>query len=336
MINPHILTADEIASLQTNDAIDTFGGSRVLISGGTGMIGSNFVEKLIFGLRVKNLRPPKIHLLVRSDSNPNLQAITKCDEVTIEKCDLANFCPVSTYDFVFHAASPASPTQYGDKRAVETANTGFARALVRNKSRFGRVLFISSGEVYGPNAPTPITENYEAQFENDDGRAIYPTQKIQAETMLLNDLDDCLVARLFHSFGPGMRKNDGRSFADFVWSAAKGNPINLRSDGSDVRTFLFSGDATDGFVSIYSHGSSENAYNVGSEVPTSIKDFATMVATIGEVPISFMVNPSEEYVHSPNRVIIPSTAKLKSLGWNPKTELRSAIKSTISWASNLS
>ena len=312
-----------------------FEGKSVLVTGATGMLGSYFCSTLLMGARLQGLTPPTLTLLVRSEKSPNLKRFYYEPSVEVFQTELLDWVPDRFFDILIHAASPASPTKYGDASSVTNSNSGWLEKLA--ETRMPKVtLFVSSGEVYGPNAPKGVVEDFIGNEIPDSPRAVYPIAKLAGESTLLqlfnNGLTLGYITRLFHTFGPGLRPDDGRSFSDFLWAAANGFPIQLRSSGEDVRTFLYVQDAISGLLTVLVKGVPGDIYNVGSDVPISIRDFAKMVGRAGGVQVQLgdMVSRlNSGYLHSPNKSIVPSNDKLGLLGWRPVVSLDVGISKTL-------
>jgi nucleoside-diphosphate-sugar epimerase len=248
-----------------------------------------------------------------------------------------NWRPKQVFDCLIHAASPASPTKYADSSAVFDSNVTFLKSFDEGKIP-NQVLYISSGEVYGPDAPDLIDESFVGNPIPDSPRAVYPRSKIEGEAVLSSLFErrqtDAYIARLFHSFGPGLREDDGRSFSDFLWAAAKGNPVELRSAGEDIRTFLYLQDAVAALLQILTLGTPGEIYNVGSETALSVRGFAEKVALLAGVQVRVPVKYGSdhiEYTHSPNKSIVPSNKKLRDLGWREIVPLEVGIRNTLDW-----
>jgi nucleoside-diphosphate-sugar epimerase len=128
-----------------------------------------------------------------------------------------------------------------------------------------------------------------------------------------------------------VKKNDGRSFADFLYSVAAGKLPILKSPGDDVRTFLYSPDAIRAFINICSQKDKFNIYNVGSDMPLTILQFAQKISEAagfgGEVKFDFI--PNNKYIHSSNKSIVPNITKLLSIGWKSRTKIDTAILETL-------
>jgi nucleoside-diphosphate-sugar epimerase len=254
---------------------------EILITGGSGMVASYFVSILLNSFKLLGEKPPRVTLLVRDLSSSNLGECTLEQSVVIEECALGEWVPLHSYDYLIHAASPASPTKYGQPEEILDANIGFLKRL-KIVGAPNETLLISSGEVYGTRPPNPVPESYVAQSLAVGIRESYPAAKLAAEKMLFEmgeqGLTNPKVIRLFHTYGPGMKVDDGRSFADFIWAAARGEGISLRSMGEDVRTFLYLEDAVAGIITVLLSGDRSGVYNLGSQEKLSIFEFASHVA----------------------------------------------------------
>jgi dTDP-glucose 4,6-dehydratase len=139
------------------------------------------------------------------------------------------------------------------------------------------------------------------------------------------------IVRLFHTFGPGVRRNDGRSFADFLYSAADGKIPKLHSDGTALRTFLFSADAVNAILAILTRGINLETYNVGSDMPISILDFAKRVSSIAGLKDEVLFDSTlpKGHIQSPNKALIPDLKKISNLGWRIQTSLDDSIEKTL-------
>jgi UDP-glucuronate decarboxylase len=314
-----------------------FSGKEILITGSSGMLGSYLSHSMIACAKLQGHKSPKLTLLVRKKASPNLRGLDLESSVKVVETELLSWRAKQLYDCLIHAASPASPTKYADSSMVFDSNVTFLKSFDEGKIP-KKVLFTSSSEVYGPNSPDLIDESFIGNPIPESPRAIYPKSKLEGELVLSEMFErgqtQPYIARLFHTFGPGLREDDGRSFSDFLWAAAKGDPVELRSPGADVRTFLYLQDAVAAMFHILTQGTPGEVYNVGSETPLSIRGFAEEVggASGVQVIVPTQVSPNQDdYKHSPNRSIIPSTKKLRGLGWSEVVPLEVGIKNTLEW-----
>jgi nucleoside-diphosphate-sugar epimerase len=199
-------------------------------------------------------------------------------------------------------------------------------------------LFVSSGEVYGANPPVGVDEDFQKAFIPETKRDVYPKAKLAAEHALGEmwqlGYTTPFIARLFHTFGPGLREDDGRSFGDFLWSAARGKKVVLKTSGQALRTFLYLEDAIAGLLTVLTRGGGGEIYNVGSENPVSILDFAKVASNSADVGIEILLNEEKMetlVAPSPSSRIVPSCQKLRNLGWAQEISMEESISRTISW-----
>jgi UDP-glucuronate decarboxylase len=332
-----LVSQAEVESLLQRVDFRKLAGKSLLITGAGGMVGSYLCDAILRCCEEGDLVSPKLTLLVRQLEGSNLAKIQNRRNVKVIECNLSAWNSDTEFDYCIHAASPASPTQYADSEGIREANVGFLKSLA--KGRLPSVLlFLSSGEVYGPQAPLGVTEEFAGKSAQKSLRSIYPEAKKEAEVFLMQlgeeKRTNPIVVRLFHSYGPGVRFNDGRSFADFLWSGAMNQDITLRSSGEDVRSFMYLEDSIAGILCCLTRGEAQESYNVGSEYSNQVADFAEAVGRLCGVSVIKQPNKesgSDSYVHSPNKSLVPSNAKLRNLGWSQQVTLEEGIRRSIKW-----
>lgn len=253
----------------------------------------------------------------------------KCELITNDRIPFIR----QEIDLAIHTASPSNITQITSYEEVEHANLAILREILKKSP--GKVIYISSGEVYrGGETDEGRTLG---GFSKNNMRDWYPIVKIAAENELKyfqseNNLEVCII-RLFHTFGPGVKEHDGRSFADVLWGATTKNEILLKSKGQQVRTFLYLSDAIDGVLLLaFNRPLGFSITNLGSGVPISICEFAEKVAKISGASIRYDFGAT--FQHSPNDSIVPIVESLILKGWNSNVELEDGIQRTISWIRN--
>lgn len=337
MTDLDLVSNQDAESLASRIDFSAISGSQFLISGASGMVGGYMASALLKCCSVLGLPSPKLTLLARSTSSRNLRQFAGNSAVTLVETAPNSWRVDKTYDVLIHAASPASPTQYGDAKAVVETNVGFLDNL-KKQLMPESTLFISSGEVYGANPPLAVDEDFDRGVIPDSLRAVYPESKIAAEQLLWQMGEDGntkpLVARLFHSFGPGLKDADGRSFGDFLWAAARGRNLELLSSGSAIRSFLYLEDAVAGLLTVITKGIPGQAYNVGSGDPVAICDFAELVGRVAGVEVRYApssVPTKGDYMHSPNQIVVPSNSKVSQLGWKQIIPVETGVRRTLDW-----
>ncbi|MFA6195039.1 MAG: NAD-dependent epimerase/dehydratase family protein [Sulfurimonas sp.] len=243
-------------------------------------------------------------------------------------------------DFIIHAASSASPKYYDDDpvgvimpNIIGTKNT----LELGIKNDIESYLYFSSGEVYGqlPDNQT-IDENSYGYLDPISVRACYGESKKMGENICISygyqfDMPVKIV-RPFHTYGPGMKLDDGRVFADFVKNIVNSENIELKSDGSAVRAFCYLADATIAFFKVLLEGKKNNAYNVANpECLTTIKELANILVNLypeKKLTATF-AEQSKNYIQSPVKGNKVDISKLKALGWEPKISIPDGFKKTI-------
>lgn len=317
---------------------ETLHGCNILVTGASGFIGGHIVEALAWlnhcspgaGLRIhalardlEKLRQRLPWLNAPGDISPVIQDVTQ------------PWQPGAPLDFIIHAASPASPRDYL-QRPVDTvlANTsGTQQLLELARQTQARFLFLSSGAVYGEN-----TLQSETIGENDFGgenplapRACYSESKRLAETLChayhTQYGVDARIARISHSYGPGMRLDDGRAITDLLADVLQGRDIQLDSDGSASRPFCYVSDTVQGLFHILLLGEAGNAYNLGTTHETTILELARkMIAAAGQGG-RLAVRPLARSAPAPAARSSGhfDTGKIQQLGWRPHTGLERGL-----------
>lgn len=301
------------------------------------MIGSWLATSLIKIPGSKNA--PNVTVLSRRSNPDNLRDVWDMPnfnyiQASVEEAKLQN------YDIIFHGASVASPTQYQDSEKMFQANIKGSELLIQASPHLRNFIYLSSGEVYGTTPPFQMKEDFKGSFADNLNRSSYPRAKLMTENFIKQKSVDSnfksTVVRIFHTFGPGLGPNDGRSFADFVWAIANGNPPVLHSSGEQVRAFLYLEDSIAGILNAAEQLVSTTV-NVGSEIPLSIRDFAEIACEVSNLDLSplfdFDLKTPEQ---SPIGVSVPSNELLRSFGWTQKYSIEEALIRTIRWARSTS
>ena len=233
---------------------------------------------------------------------------------------------------LIHTASPSNITKIESYEELLSINTSIFQAV--NTQGIRRIIYISTGEIYGD---LPKEEDQEIlDFDLSFRRNWYPAAKLAGEQSLnIFPPEVATSVRLFHTFGPGVKEDDGRSFADFLWAGVRGENIVLRSNGLQERTFLYLSDAVDGIFLILGEAKNQHPIiNLGSEEKLTILSFAEMVSKKTNTSLKFEFD--QQFQHSPNMSLLPDTTKLRNLGWSEKYSLSFAIDKTLAWIKNSS
>lgn len=323
-----------------------FSDKTILISGANGFLPAYMVETLLNLKKLIGIGPSKVICLVR-----NIDAAQKRFAEYKERNDLEwvvqDVCdPVEIkfkVDYIIHAASQASPKYYGkDPVGTLSANVlGTANMLnLAVKNNVKGFLFFSSGEVYGHVDPSqiPLKENLYGYIDPLDVRSCYAESKRLGETMCISWMHQydvpVKIIRIFHTYGPGMKLDDGRVFADFVSDVVNGRDIVMRSDGKAIRAFCYLSDAIIAFFTVILKGEIGQAYNVGNDkAEISVIDLANLLVSLYPERKLKAIKQDESvtpgYLKSPFNRHVPDINKIKQLGWIPQINLNEGFRRTI-------
>jgi UDP-glucuronate decarboxylase len=323
-----------------------FAGKTVLISGANGFLPAYMVETLLYLNEKSEQEPVKVIALVRNidrgqgrfshyNGRSDLQLLAQdvCAPIEVDG-------PV---DFIIHAASQASPKYYGiDPVGTLSANIFGTYNLLElaRKKEPKSFLYFSSGEVYGEVSEKNIPTNETAHGYLDpvNIRPCYAESKRMGENMCVSWSHQynvpTKIVRPFHTYGPGMRLDDGRVFADFVSNVVTGTNIEMHSDGKAIRAFCYLSDATIGFFKVLLNGENGEAYNVGNNAgEINIRDLAYLLANLfPEKGIEVVLKNDMHkagYLKSEITRNCPDINKIVKLGWEPEINLQEGFKRTI-------
>ena len=318
---------------------EKFRSSNILITGASGMVGGYMMRTLCrlnetgsFGMNIYVLvrHPEKIPEELKSSVNVIKQSVIEPINSDVK------------FDFVIHTASPASPLiMKKDPVGTIAANTiGTYNTLEAARKGSGKgYLFISSREIYGQPYENQkvFTEDTYGFVDPLNVRSCYPEGKKAAETMCVCYKEqygiNVKIARLAHTFGPGMSVDDGRVQADFLRNVINNQDIVLKSDGSAIRTYTYIADAAGALFRILLD-SDDVVYNISSEESTvSIKQLAeAMAGAFPERNLKLVFDIPEDQKNqgtAPFTIGILSSEKIKSIGWKPLYLLDEGIKRTV-------
>lgn len=243
-------------------------------------------------------------------------------------------------DFIIHAASPADPVNM----AKYPADTLLANVLgTKNLLEYGlaqgmeRFLFVSSGEAYGQpdENQDDFVEGYCGPLDLTSPRSCYPEGKRAAEVLCQSYRSqfgaDVVIVRPCHLFGPTMSRSDSRAVAEFLWAAAEGRDIVLKSDGLKERSHCYVADAVQGLLAALEKGESGQAYNIADRrYQMTIRAFAEQAAEAGGCRVVFDL-PSDMESRGYSRVSrqVLDAGKLEGLGWKPGYSIENGVAEAI-------
>jgi len=299
----------------------------MLVAGAAGFLGSHLVERLL----------AEGHQVIGVDNfvtghADNLAGVANAKGFELIRWDVSEVLNIGAVDGVFHLASPASPVDYL-RHPIETLKAGsyathnLLDIAHRNGARF---LLASTSEVYGDPAIHPQPESYWGNVNSVGPRSVYDEAKRYAEavTMAYNRhlRADVRIARIFNTYGPRMRPNDGRVVTNFIVQALTGAPLSVYGDGLQTRSFCFIDDEVDGLYKLFLAGDSQ-PMNIGNPNEFTVRGLADLVI---EMTGSKSVIESRPLPIDDPKVRCPDIERARRmLGWEPRIQLREGLRRTI-------
>ncbi|NLH49128.1 MAG: SDR family oxidoreductase [Myxococcales bacterium] len=302
---------------------------RILITGAAGFIGSHlcefYVRKGFDVIAMDNLLTGNI---------ANIAAIT-ADNFHFIKHDVTNYIYVDgPLDYILHFASPASPIDYLELpiQTLKVNALGTHKVLGLAKEKKARLLLASTSEVYGDPLIHPQTESYWGNVNPIGPRGVYDESKRFAEALVMayqrTHGVETRIVRIFNTFGPRMRLNDGRVVPAFISQALRGEPLTVFGDGQQTRSFCYVSDLVEGIYRLLMSDETEPT-NLGNPREMTILQFAECIQKLTgtHCPIEFKDLPVDD-----PKVRQPDISKAKRiLGWEPKVSLEEGLKLTIDY-----
>jgi dTDP-glucose 4,6-dehydratase len=303
---------------------------RAVVTGGAGFLGSHLSERLLSAgiavVAVDNLITGKkenvAHLLGRDDFELRIHDVSK--PIDIEG-------PV---DYVLHFASPASPIDYLELpiQTLKVGSLGTHNSLGLAKAKGARYLLASTSETYGDPLVHPQPETYWGNVNPVGPRGVYDEAKRFAEAMTMayhrvHGLETRIV-RIFNTYGPRMRPNDGRVVPAFIQQSLLGEPLTVFGNGGQTRSFCYVDDLIDGIFRLLMSNEVEPV-NIGNPHEMTILQFAERIRAL--------VGSSSEIAYRPLPVDDPKTRQpdigkaRRILGWEPKVPLDAGLEKTIAY-----
>ena len=304
--------------------------ARAVVTGGAGFLGSHVCERLLS----EGYEVVCIDNLITGSRN-NLELLSKHDGFTFLEQDVTAHLEIpGPVDAVLHFASPASPEDY-TRYPIQTLKAGALgthTTLGLAKTKGAPYLLASTSEVYGDPVVNPQSEDYWGNVNPIGPRGVYDEAKRYAEalTMAYHRVHhmDTRIARIFNTYGPRMRLNDGRAIPNFVYQALSGRTITVYGDGKHTRSFCYVSDMVEGLWRLLNTRVS-NPINLGNRHEMTILELATRIRELigNHVEIVFKDLPQDD-----PRVRRPDISRaLETLGWEPKVGLEQGLKETIAY-----
>ena len=308
---------------------------RVLITGAAGFLGSHLCDKFLNeGFKVIGMdnfitgSPKNIaHLL----SHPDFEFIEH---------DITEFIDIDgKLDYILHFASPASPIDYLriPIQTLKVGSLGTHNILGLAKAKKARVLIASTSEVYGDPLVHPQTEEYYGNVNPIGPRGVYDEAKRfqEAMTMAYHNFHgiETRIVRIFNTYGPRMRLNDGRVIPAFMGQILRGEDLTVFGDGSQTRSFCYIDDQIEGIFKLL-FSDYHLPVNIGNPEEISILDFAKEIISLthGKSKIIFKALP----VNDPLQRCPDITKAKRLLGWEPKVDRKTGMKRTFEYFKSLS
>ena len=303
---------------------------RVLVTGGAGFLGSHLCDRLIEQdcevLCVDNYF---------SGAKGNIQHLLSHRNFDLKRHDIT-FPLYVEVDQIYHLACPASPVHY-QRDPVQTVKTnvhGAINVLGLAKRTRATVLQASTSEVYGDPEVHPQKENYWGRVNPIGPRACYDEGKRCAETLFFDyqrqHQVDVKVARIFNTYGPRMREDDGRVVSNFIVQALRNNPITLYGDGSQSRSFCYVDDLVDGLMKLMSApGDFHGPVNLGNPGEFTMQELALKIIELvgSSSKLAYHRLPDDDPVRRRPDIELADIA----LDWRPLVALEEGLKKTISY-----
>jgi dTDP-glucose 4,6-dehydratase len=309
--------------------------TTALVTGGAGFLGSHLCERLLR----ESLRVICVDNLITGKES-NLAHLRGKAEFRFLHLDVTQpFHVEEEVDFVLHFASPASPIDYLELpiQTLKVGSLGTHNTLGLAKAKRARYLLASTSEVYGDPLVHPQPESYWGNVNPIGPRGVYDEAKRFAEAMVMayhryHGLDTRIV-RIFNTYGPRMRPNDGRVVPTFIQQALSGQPLSVFGDGSQTRSFCYVEDLVEGIWRLLNSDTCEPV-NLGNPAEMTVLQFAQRILEItgSESEIAFEPLPTDD-----PKIRQPDISRAREvLGWQPSVPLDVGLERTIEYFKSLS
>ena len=307
---------------------------KVLITGAAGFLGSHLCDRFI----KEGFHVFAMDNLITGDLK-NIEHLFKLEHFEFYHHDVTKFIHIpGQLDYIMHFASPASPIDYL-KIPIQTLKVGAMgthNCLGLAKAKNARMLVASTSEVYGDPLVHPQTEEYWGNVNPVGPRGVYDEAKrfMESITMAYHTFHavDTRIVRIFNTYGPRMRLNDGRALPAFIGQALRGEDLTVFGDGSQTRSFCYVDDLIEGIYRLLL-SDYKMPVNIGNPNEISLKEFAEEILLLTGNKVKIIYKPLP--VDDPKQRR-PDITKAKSiLGWEPKVNRKEGLKLTYDYFKSL-
>jgi dTDP-glucose 4,6-dehydratase len=307
---------------------------KVLITGGAGFLGSHLCDRFI----KEGYSVIAMDNLITGDLR-NIEHLFKHSDFEFYHNDVSNFVHVPGHlDYILHFASPASPIDYLKIpiQTLKVGSLGTHNLLGLARAKKARILVASTSEIYGDPSVHPQPEEYYGNVNTVGPRGVYDEAKRFQEAITMayhtyHNLETRII-RIFNTYGPRMRLNDGRVLPAFIGQALRGEDLTIFGDGSQTRSFCYVDDLVEGIyrllLSNYAH-----PVNIGNPSEISIKDFAEEIIKLTGTNQKIVYQPLPK--DDPKQRQPDITKARNILGWEPKVSRTEGLKITYAYFNSL-
>lgn len=305
---------------------------RILITGAAGFLGSHLCDRFLSEghevIGMDNLITGNTRNIAHLAGNPRFLFL---------RHDVTNYIYVKgPIDAVLHFASPASPIDYLKYpiQTLKVGSLGTHNTLGLALGKGARYLLASTSEVYGDPLVHPQSEDYVGNVDAIGPRGVYDEAKRFAEAITMayhrfHKLDTRIV-RIFNTYGPRMRLDDGRVVPNFIGQALRNEPLTVYGDGSQTRSFQYYSDLIEGIYRLL-HSDYTEPVNIGTQEEMSILEFAHLVNELTQNPAGIVFKKDERIKGDP-QTRRPDTTRAKTiLGWEPVVKIDEGLEKTIAY-----
>ena len=304
---------------------------RAVVTGGAGFLGSHLCERLLReGWQVVCLDS------FLTGDETNLEGLRDRDGFEMARADVTQPIDVDgDIDWVMHLASPASPIDYLEHpiQTLEVNSVGAQNALDLALSKSASFFLTSTSEVYGDPKEHPQKEGYWGNVNPVGPRSVYDEGKRYAEAITMayhrEHGTPVRIVRIFNTYGPRMRRRDGRAVPTFLSQAIKGEPLTVHGDGTQTRSLCYVDDLIEGFWR-FMHTDTTGPLNLGNPEEVTMLELARLIASAARSTSDVVF--TERPIDDPEVRRPDITLAREMLGWQPQVALEEGVARTIEWA----